>query len=85
MGGFQFSLYNTVNRGDLFGIQLGLWNESYSFRGLQCALVNITGDGQGVQIGLINRAETLYGFQFGLINIIRDAEVAVLPVLNIGF
>ena len=85
MGGFQFSLYNTVNRGDLFGIQLGLWNESYSFRGLQCALVNITGDGQGIQIGLINRAETLYGFQFGLINIIRDAEVAVLPVLNIGF
>ena len=84
-GGFQFSLYNTVNRGDLFGIQLGLWNEAYSFRGLQCGLVNVTGDAQGFQVGLINRAETLYGFQVGLINVIRDAEIPVFPVLNIGF
>ena len=84
-GGFQFSLYNSVNRGDLFGIQVGLWNEAYSFRGVQAGLVNITGDAQGVQIGLINRAETLYGFQFGLINVIRDAEIPVFPIMNIGF
>lgn len=84
-GGFQFSLYNSVNRGDLFGIQLGLWNEAYSFRGLQVGLVNITGDAQGFQVGLINRAETLYGFQIGLVNVIRDAEVPVFPVINIGF
>ena len=84
-GGFQFSLYNSVNRGDLFGIQLGFWNEAYSFRGLQAGLVNITGDAQGFQIGLINRAETLYGFQVGLINVIRDAEIPVFPVFNIGF
>lgn len=84
-GGFQFSLYNSVNRGDLFGIQLGLWNEAYSFRGLQAGLVNITGDAQGFQVGIINRAETLYGFQVGLINVIRDAEIPVFPVLNIGF
>lgn len=84
-GGFQFSLYNSVNRGDLFGIQLGLWNEAYSFRGVQAGIINVTGDAQGVQIGLINRAETLYGFQFGLINVIRDAEIPVFPILNIGF
>ena len=84
-GGFQFSLYNSVNRGDLFGVQAGLWNEAYSFRGVQAGLINITGDAQGVQIGLINRAESLYGFQFGLINVIRDAEIPVFPVLNIGF
>lgn len=84
-GGFQFSLYNSVNRGDLFGIQLGLWNEAFSFRGLQAGLVNITGDAQGFQIGVINRAETLYGFQVGLINVIRDAEIPVFPILNIGF
>lgn len=84
-GGFQFSLYNSVNRGDLFGIQLGLWNEAYSFRGLQAGLVNITGDAQGFQVGIINRAETLYGFQIGLINVIRDAEIPVFPILNIGF
>ena len=84
-GGFQFSLYNSVNRGDLFGIQLGLWNEAYSFRGVQAGLVNITGDAQGFQVGLINRAETLYGFQIGLINVIRDAEIPVFPIVNVGF
>ena len=45
----------------------------------------MTGDGYGFQVGLINRAETFYGLQVGLINVIRDAEVPVLPVLNIGF
>ena len=84
-GGFQFSLYNSVNRGDLFGIQVGLFNEAYSFRGLQAGLVNLTGDAQGFQVGVVNRAETLYGFQVGLINVIRDAEIPVFPVLNIGF
>lgn len=84
-GGFQFSLYNTVNRGSLFGIQLGLWNEAAGFRGLQAGLVNVTGDAQGFQIGLINRAETLYGFQIGLVNVIRDAEIPVFPIVNIGF
>lgn len=84
-GGFQFSLYNSVNRGDLCGIQVGLWNEAYSFRGIQAGVINVTGDAQGFQIGLINRAETLYGFQVGLINVIRDAEIPVFPLLNVGF
>lgn len=84
-GGVQFGCYNSVNRGDLFGIQFGLWNEAYSFRGVQCGLINVTGDAQGFQIGLINRAETMYGVQIGLINVIRDAEIPVFPLVNIGF
>ena len=84
-GGVQAGVYNSVNRGDLFGIQAGAINEAQSFRGAQIGLINMTGDGQGFQFGVVNRAETFVGFQLGLVNVIRDAEVPVLPVLNVGF
>ena len=83
--GFQVGCYNSVARGDLFGIQVGLWNESQSHRGVQFGAINVSGDTQGVQIGLINRCETMYGFQIGLINIIRGAEFQFMPIVNIGF
>lgn len=83
--GIQVGCYNSVARGDLFGIQVGLWNESMSHRGIQFGAINVSGDSQGLQIGLINRSETMYGFQLGLINIIRDAEFQFMPILNVGF
>ena len=82
---FQVGIYNTVARGDLLGVQVGLWNESMSHRGIQFGAINVSGDSQGVQIGIINRSETMYGFQVGLINIIRDAEFQFMPILNVGF
>jgi hypothetical protein len=78
-------LYNSVGRGDLVGIQAGLWNEALSMRGVQAGLVNLAGEAEGFQVGLINRAETMHGYQVGLINIIRDAEYQFCPVVNIGF
>lgn len=84
-GGAQVGVYNSVNRGDLFGIQFGVIDEAQSFRGVQLGGINVTGDGQGFQFGLINVAETFYGFQIGLINVIRDAEIAVCPIINVGF
>lgn len=83
--GFQVGLYNSVGRGDLFGAQVGLWNEALSVRGVQVGLVNVVGEAEGFQIGLINRAETMHGYQVGLINIIRDAEYQFFPGINIGF
>ncbi len=83
--GVQCGVYNSVARGDLFGIQVGFWNESLSHRGIQFGFINVSGDSQGFQVGLINRSETMYGFQLGLINIIRDAEFQFMPMLNIGF
>jgi|P827metagenome_2_1110787.scaffolds.fasta_scaffold00194_68 hypothetical protein len=83
--GVQCGVYNSVARGDLFGIQVGFWNESLSHRGIQFGFINVSGDSQGFQVGLINRSETMYGFQLGLINIIRDAEFQFMPVLNVGF
>ena len=76
LSGAQAGLYNSADRADLFGVQVGAWNEAGSLRGGQLGLVNIVGQMQGVQIGLINRAEGLYGFQVGLVNVIRDAEIA---------
>ena len=83
--GIQAGCYNSVSRGDLFGVQFGLWNESQSHRGIQFGAINVSGDSQGLQIGLINRSETMYGFQIGAINIIRDAEFQFMPIVNIGF
>ena len=83
--GFQCGMYNSVARGDLFGIQLGIWNESLSHRGIQLGVVNVSGDTQGFQLGVINRSDTMYGFQVGLVNIIRDAEFQFMPIVNIGF
>lgn len=85
MGGVQLGCYNSVNRGDFFGLQVGLWNEANCLRGVQVGLFNVMGDGVGFQFGLINRAEDLHGYQVGLVNVIRAAEISVLPVLNIGF
>ncbi len=83
--GFQFGIYNSIGRGEMMGLQVGLWNEALSMRGVQFGLVNVIGEGQGLQVGIINRAETLYGYQVGLINVIRSAEIAFLPVFNVGF
>ena len=83
--GVQCGVYNSVARGDLFGVQVGFWNESLSHRGIQFGFINVSGDSQGFQVGLINRSETMYGFQLGLVNIIRDAEFQFMPILNVGF
>jgi hypothetical protein len=85
LAGVQVGCYNSVARGDLLGIQAGLWNESMSQRGIQFGAINVAGDIEGVQIGLINRCETMRGFQIGAINIIRDAEFQFMPILNVGF
>ena len=84
-GGIQVGLYNSINRGDLFCLQAGGFNEAQSFRGIQAGLVNTAGIAQGVQVGLINRAEEMYGFQVGVINVIRDAELTFCPLVNVGF
>lgn len=83
--GLQVGIYNSVGRGDLIGIQAGLWNEAHELGGVQAGIINVSGYTRGFQVGLINRAESMYGYQLGLINIIRDAEVPFMVGLNIGF
>ena len=85
--GLQASILRNDVKDTLGGVQVGLYNTANraGFRGVQTGLINITGDGEGLQVGVINRAETFHGFQIGIINVIRDAEVPVLPLVNIGF
>lgn len=85
LSGFQIGLYNSADRADLFAVQVGLWNEASTLRGIQAGLVNVCGEARGLQVGLINRSETMYGYQVGLINVIRDAELQFFPIINIGF
>lgn len=85
LSGIQVGIYNTAHQADMFGAQIGLWNEAGSIRGIQAGLVNTAGEASGLQIGVINRAEEMYGFQVGLINVIRDAELQFFPFVNIGF
>jgi len=85
LSGFQIGCYNSVGGGDLFAIQVGLWNEANSLRGFQVGIINTCGEARGLQVGLINRSETMYGYQVGLINVIRDAELQFCPIVNIGF
>ena len=85
LSGFQAGLYNTAGQADIFGIQVGLWNETGAIRGVQGGLVNIAGEVEGFQVGIINRCEEMYGFQIGLVNIIRDGEIPFMPFVNVGF
>jgi hypothetical protein len=85
LSGFQVGLYNSAAQADMFGAQVGLWNECGDLDGVQAGLVNSVGAMRGVQLGLVNRAEQLYGLQVGVINVIRDAEIRFCPVVNIGF
>lgn len=85
LAGVQVGFYNSAAQADLFGVQIGAWNECGSMSGVQVGLINTVGIMNGVQVGLVNRAEGLYGFQVGLVNVIRDAELKFLPIVNIGF
>jgi len=85
MAGIQIGIFNSAGRADLTGLQIGLFNDARSIRGFQVGLVNIADGVHGFQVGLINRSETAYGFQVGGVNIIREAELAFLPIVNVGF
>ena len=83
--GILIGLANFVDQSSMFGLQVGLWNESRGINGFQVGLVNVAGDINGLQVGLFNRTETMHGYQVGLINIIRDSDLQFMPVVNIGF
>jgi hypothetical protein len=83
--GIQAGIYNSAERADLLGGQLGVWNQAGTIRGFQAGVINTAGMAQGIQVGLVNRAEEMYGIQIGLVNVIRCAEVRFCPLVNIGF
>lgn len=72
VGGLQLAgLGNIAARTNIYGAQIGLYNEA--------------GSVYGFQIGLINVAQSLHGIQIGLINIHKSGLLRIMPGINIGF
>ncbi|MEZ4425246.1 MAG: hypothetical protein R3E98_17745 [Gemmatimonadota bacterium] len=76
----------SITRGEITGIQSGLYNQAAQGEVAQFGLVNQARDVSGFQLGLINLAENLYGVQIGLVNVISSKEAfGVLPLVNWKF
>ena len=69
--GFQLALANVAEFTDVYGAQVGLYNQAK--------------DVYGLQIGVVNMADNLHGLQVGLINFNRKGLIGVAPLLNVGF
>lgn len=70
---------------NVYGVQLGGFNETEEVRGLQIGFINVTDYFTGVQIGGINVTKRMYGLQIGFVNVINECDVPFLPVLNWNF
>ncbi len=71
VGGVQIAAANLAKNTDIYGFQIGIYNQALNVYGLQ--------------IGLINVASSLHGIQIGLLNFHEKGSVSVSPVINIGF
>lgn len=69
--GAQVGVSNYSPKSDVFGFQVGLYNQAK--------------DVYGFQIGLINVAKNLHGIQLGLANINQEGSIRFLPIVNVGF
>jgi TolB-like protein len=71
---------------NLLGAQLGIVNQNKTMAGAQLGFINKAENAEGAQIGLINNAENLIGVQIGLINIIENnTGPSHMIGINIGF
>jgi len=72
VSGIQLALAaNNCPHTNIYGLQVGLYNNAQ--------------DVYGLQIGLVNVAKSLHGLQIGLINFNHTGTFTVSPFLNFGF
>ncbi len=64
-------LVNKNSLSDIYGLQLGLYNEAQAV--------------YGFQIGIINKTKSLHGLQIGLMNFNEAGPLIASPIINIGF
>lgn len=69
--GFQFGLMNFSMNTNVYGVQVGLFNQA---RGVY-----------GLQVGFINMANNVHGLQIGFLNFNETGLFAISPVLNFGW
>ena len=67
------------------GIQLALVNISGDLAGMQLGVFNHAANIKGCQIGVVNFAETMTGCQIGLANIITNGALPFMVLFNCNF
>jgi hypothetical protein len=60
------------------------WNKG-NVTGVQIGLFNIAGSVTGLQLGFFNMAENMHGMQIGLLNFIKTSNVPVMVIANAKF
>ncbi len=69
--GLELALVNIVPNTNIYGLQVGLYNQAQEV--------------YGFQIGIVNEAKSLHGLQIGVLNFNHTGIFSVSPFLNIGF
>lgn len=70
---------------DVYGLEVGVWNDTPVMKGLQIGVVNVTDEFCGLQIGAVNVSRIGCGFQIGVVNIVSGADCPFLPIVNWAF
>jgi hypothetical protein len=63
-----------IVKGELTGLQTGLYNECGNGMGIQFGAVNRAENMRGFQLGFVNYTDTMHGLQVGILNIIQSKE-----------
>ena len=70
---------------DVYGLEVGIWNDTPVMKGLQIGVVNLTDEFCGLQIGAVNVSRIGNGFQIGIVNVVSGMDHPFLPVINWAF
>ena len=86
--GWQDTWLAAVTKGNMQGLQVGAYTKSgLGSTGVQLGLFNTSDDFSGLQFGLVNITQNMRsGLQIGLVNIIKSKEkLKFFPIVNWSF
>ena len=78
------SIANKVD-GNVYGMQLALFNIANDMSGTQIGVYNQANNALGIQIGVINMANDMKGIQLGVCNVIKNGLIPYMIILNANF
>ncbi len=84
---FAIGVNVNQERADIYGLQMGLIGNfgNNNIYGFQMGMYNQANQVYGFQVGLVNRAVSLTGIQLGLLNFVEKGWLKFFPFLNVGF
>jgi hypothetical protein len=83
--GAQYGLVLSMTRGQMIGLQEGVYTFSNQLMGVQAGVVNHVGESaHGARLGAVNVSEGLsHGADFGIVNYARRARGLQLGIVNV--